>query len=295
MSIVPLSLKRLSLAFAAASSLLACSANAQTTTLFEWSGNYVSAETPVPITSINTGITSGTYYATSNHTTSGIKLTADTPTFYGVFTLYSSMESAGLGHFAGYRLTKGNRFYLSPTINDTSLGDTQTVNLLYFKKEDFINGGNTATITLSEGSKLFVNSASSVGISNQRYTRAAVYALVNGEWGWYLSYNSVAGSTDYAYDLYSAKWAPYTVNTDYLVQVGAAMSLYDVTSDQFEDIGAIGIYTAHAGASGTGAGLSFISMSFVAAIPEASPKTAFYLGLGTTFLLYRLKKALPSR
>ncbi len=202
MSIVPLPLSRILSAIAAVF-LSVGSVCAQTTTLFEWTGNYVTVDTPLPISSVSTGETSGTYYATANYSTTALAV-GGAPPVYGVFTVYSFQPSATLSHFAGYRLSKGsplNRFYLVPDITDSNLGTTQTVNLLYFRKEDFINGGSSATITLGEGSKLQLQGTSSVGISGQRYTRAAVYALVNGEWGWYLSASSFAGSADYIYDL----------------------------------------------------------------------------------------------
>jgi len=58
-----------------------------------------------------------------------------------------------------------------------------------------------------------------------------------------------------------------------VVPIGASSALYTITSDQFEDIGAIGIYTSHAQNPGSWGDLSFTNMSFIAtaSIPPLQP------------------------
>src|SRR5690606_12401527 len=84
--------------------------------------------------------------------------------------------------------------------------------LIFFKKEDFLAGGADGPVTFDENSSLTFNLTSSSG--NTRQTRAAVYALVDGQWNWYVSLNTKAGAVLNTFtNLAEEQWSIYDISS----------------------------------------------------------------------------------
>lgn len=244
---------------------------------------------------------------------------AATPSAYTPFT--GPSETEGAGTYRRYSLTTamadpGLKFYgasaleyttgsTPPVYDDGAYGvrsngtialATQAAtapltlrSLLFIKKEDFLNGASDTIVTFDSTSKLNINVTSSQGSTRQ--VRCAVYALVEGEWNWYVSYTAKAGTALYSFEnLADEKWALYTLSeaTLSLEAPPSGSASYTFSGSSFEDIGGIGIFlnfaqTYKAGDPIKSAGIYFGSLTVdahVAPIPEGSTIGMLLLGSG---------------
>lgn len=249
----------------------------QSATLVDWGGDYVSSytglDTPEPAT--------GGGWITYNYSDT-TPISPAGPTFYGAISL---VDSSGTGtpaftsdRFGIQDVAAGDQLRIGASAGATTLNMR---GLIFFKKENFLDGGSTGTVNFSEGGSISLSTSTSVG-ANPRQFKAAVYALVGGEWNWYLSASTAATSIDIS-DPALSLWALYGIDASTApLNAAPGGAAYTVSGSSFEDIGAIGFYFNF---NQTDNNMAFFMTSFevnATVIPE--PSTAALLGIGALLL-----------
>ncbi len=267
-------------------SLALTAGHAGAATIFDWGGNYVSANTPFTITPVTPGTPGQVYYPYSSTTpigTAGGKL-------YGTFLLEEAEGTPAFGtDQLGYRGSSSVQTTIA--LGAVAGPNAMTMRgLYYFAREDFLVPGS-APITFDDNSTFSYRVSSSGGHSSMRQSRALVYALVDGEWNWYVSAKTNSGTTTVTIDsLGTSAWALYSFSED--APLGLAPSggaSYSILGSAFEDIGALGIYFNYGRAAQVlpdeSRGITFyvnhISLN-AQVIPE--PSVALLAGAGLVFL-----------
>lgn len=274
-------------------------------TIVDWGGNYVTENT-----NLETGSTQATgggktltylYSATSPKSpSSGYTAPVDkSGQFYGAFQVE---RDSGTASFTTYAIVdKGANDWLHVTgVTETATGTTRSLTgLVFFKKEDFLDGANAANLAV----KLDAMSSINVTIANvptaTREVRAAVYANIGGTWNWYLSsavYTGGAGSFSLT-ELGTTNWSLWDI-TSTTAPLNPAPQNYDVSGANFDDIGAVGMYFSVAPRSTTTTppGIAFSAISFdasVVPIPEPSVTALLLLPLigGASWYFAKEKKS----
>ncbi len=216
------------------SGVLATNTNAAP--IVDWGGDYVASYTPLDLATPSTG--SG--WVTYNYSDS-TPISPAGPTFYGAISLIDSSGSGTPG-FISDRLGIAHAAAGDSLRIGAAAGATQMrmIGLIFFKKEDFLNGAG-GVLNFSDGGSISMNTTSSVG-TNPRQIKGAVYALLGGEWKWYVSGTSAASALTIE-DPANITWAPYEIDASTApLEVAPGSSAYTVYGNEFEDIGAIGFY-----------------------------------------------------
>lgn len=221
---------------------------ASATLIVSWGGNYVSANTP-----LDSSPTTGSNWITYNYSTTVPKSPSPVngytgPTFYGAVSLASSatevpsFSTIGLVNGAG-STNDSLRFQASVTS-----GSTWTARgLVFFKKEDFLGGGANSTVVFDASSSLSMAVTSGLNSTapNTRRYGAAVYALVDGTWNWYVSQSTGAGSSTFMINnLGSQLWAIYDIDsaTAPLNAIPTSSSLFNTTGSEFDEVAMVGLF-----------------------------------------------------
>lgn len=252
--------------------------------IVDWNGSYTAAYTSLVGTP-----TTGSGWTTYNYSDSVPKSPSSGdgytgPAFYGAFSLENG---SGIGNptfgASTFGLTTTTQMRFGATANSGSL---TARGLVFFKKEDFLNGSG-GPVTFDENSTLAlnINSSSPSGAGNVRLYKAAVYALVDGNWNWYLSQSQQSGTTLFTIsDLADEMWVLYDVDASTAPLNGVSGS-YSTAGGDFDDVGAVGLFFNYYVAN-QGGSFAFYYNSFTVdaqVVPE--PSTGAALGMGALLLL----------
>ena len=251
-------------------------------TIFDWGGKYVTTYAAIDGTPTTTGGSSTWQYSLDTKKSP----TYSGPAFYGAFSLTNS-DGTGTpefrsGNFGVNPGTTADSIRFSATAPAT--GSVTMRGLLFFKKEAFagtaadsgrkVTFDNTSSLTLQLGTSI---------AATTRTVKMAVYALVGGEWDWYLSLASTASATNpfTISDAGAATWARYSISgSSAPLDAQPGLSAYTILGSSFEDIGAVGLFFNYVQPSGGNASMylnTFHADANVSAIPEPSV-AAFLLG-----------------
>lgn len=172
-----------------------------------------------------------------------------------------------------------NRFISTTGIETTSWGgswDGTGYEFFYWKKENFLNDGNTGTVTFSADSK--ITYGTSFGAGN------TVRALVRDGSQFYVSSTAVAAGTTGLTDLNNKTWYSFNpVAGNYLSFV--LDTTQTPVAHTFTDVTAIGFYNTSTNYIAVS---SFTANGLVTAVPE--PATMALLGLGAMGALLRRRR-----
>lgn len=254
---------------------------ANATLIVDWGGDYVTSDSP-----LNVGTpTTGSGWITHHYSFTNA-INPDGPTFYGAFSLENG-SGTGTPAFTFLDLSEsavGDRVRIYATAMSGSL---TARGMVFFKKEDFLNGGSNGIVTFDENSSLTINVTSSGG--NTRQVRAAVYALVDGEWNWYVSLTTKAGTTSYVFsDLANEEWGLYNINSSMAPLPNALTGSSNYQPFVFDDIGAVGIFFNYVRNTENGAlSLYFNSLEVNATVIPEPSSAALVGGVMLSLLLRR--------
>ncbi|HWL50895.1 MAG TPA: hypothetical protein VNQ90_00565 [Chthoniobacteraceae bacterium] len=235
--------------------------------IVNWGGKYLASYAPFDIDE-PTSAGGRTEYAYSDT----VPINPGGPTFYGAFLL-SNGDGSGVPAFddnafglAPYGPAPGDRFKVAATAGASPLAMR---GLFFFKKEDFAGAGS-GPVTLDSQSSFRIELASAIGSTRRIYLSA--YALVEGQWNWYLLNNPRGGGGEYTRSgLGTELWALYEPEGEEFLPAPPGTSAFKVSGAAFEDIGAVGVFfDLRQTEQGKTTTLYIESVQVVATVPEPS-------------------------
>lgn len=246
---------------------------AQLTDVVNWGGDYVSANQNFvrPTTVTNGSVVTYTYSSNTAITpASGYTVPEGrTGPIYGAWQVTSlgdppatNMQSRVVNNAAGDRI-----YFLAST-------NARVQGLIFFNKQDFLNGYSNVTLSLNG----VVGSMNTTAIS---FGQALRYAVQSGG-SWYLSETNktTAGSFSNV-SLQDQNWGVWDPST---TPFGTVPATFDTLGTSITDVSAFGFYFQIERATSASIELD----SFVIAVPE--PSTIGLLGLSAgALLLFRLR------
>lgn len=260
--------------------------------IFNWGGKYVSNYTEIDggTPTVSGGASTWLY---SNTTKKSPDYAG--PAFYGAFSLiYGSGTGTPEFRTDLFGIAPGsgsNNDQIRFSANAPADTNVTMRGLLFFNKADFLGAASTELVTFDSTSSLTLKLSTSIGATS-RSIKMAVYALVGGEWGWYLSSASTASaSTPFTIaDPAAAKWAPYSISDTTTPLNGLPLlAAYTVPGSSFEDIGAVGVFFNYVQPSGGNASVYLESFQVNANIPEPSVAPLAMGGLVFAFGIRAMK------
>ncbi|HWL53139.1 MAG TPA: hypothetical protein VNQ90_11935 [Chthoniobacteraceae bacterium] len=281
-------------------SLFVSGANAAT--IVDWGGDYVAADTP---------LSTGTTHASPDGKTLTYRYSATVPkspgftapegrsgTFYGAFeTSHSGASDARFDAYGILQNAGGDRIQITGRGGEAppSGSANHATGLIFFKKEDFLSGADAGSVVTLNAESSLTLAIRNVPTATRRF-RAAVYALVDEEWNWYLSsavYTAGATTTTLDLGTLSTTWALWEIDESLTAFNPAPDSgSYTVSGTTLREIAAAGVYFSIEITSTTAPGVQLGGITFnahVAAIPEPGA-CALLLLTGAGMLLCGLRK-----
>lgn len=255
------------------------------TLVMQWGGKYVSSQTPFARDAeTSAGALTFPFSLTEQLSPAG-------PKFYGGASVVH-LDGTGSPSFVSSRTgispgTGGANDTLRFTVQ-IGTAPIAMYGAIVFKKEDFINGASSQTLTFDAESSVVINvtsSAAGSGSGQTRQGRVMVYAQNQGVWGWYISkeYKSGSGVPQTFTGLDVMDWSLYDPTlTPFEPAPGS--SSFNVKGSAFESIEAVGFFFQYSPPSGNQSGneMTYYVNGFQAnlhAIPE-SGTTAMLVGGG---------------
>lgn len=153
--------------------------------------------------------------------------------------------------------------------------------LLYWKKEDFLNGANAMTVTFDVSSTLeILNYAGADGVIDNNFGR--VRFVVRDGSQFYISEVFGDKTTSAGFQLSdpsSTRWAPYTPSAPYNLKFDVDHAVF--AKHFFSDITAVGFYhaTDQSGAANRRAGLNIERLRVSAKLQTPTPTYNYHLAL----------------
>ncbi len=274
-------MKRLARILPCALLLVACPA-LQAERLVDWSGNYVSAlqQYSNPNSSDGKSVTRYGGFSGGNPLllSPSAGYSGTSARFYGEVA-----RTAGSGTFTNVNGNSPQAIVLNNSSTDQLQFrlDGSTMSALFlWKQEDFLNGFNTGSLDLVEGSTIALNMVTNVGTTNGR-------AVVRVNNSYYISSTVVSsGATGLiSADLTTLSWFNYDPASS-LNTVGSSFSL--VSGGLISNVKEVGFYFSLTGIQNA---IRLDSVKFDAiVVPESSTYALLAGGLGLSFL-HRRKRA----